>query len=43
MSGSRFGFMEDPREPLLETRRFLAGRHLFSGGCDLFDHCEIFS
>jgi hypothetical protein len=43
MSGSRFVFMEDPREPLLETRRFLAGRHLFSGGCDLFDRFKISS
>lgn len=40
INGLRFGSAEDPREPYLETRRLLARRHLFSGGCDFFDSCE---
>jgi hypothetical protein len=41
MNGSRFGSSEDPRESNLETRRILLGRHVLSGGCDLFNGCKI--
>src|SRR5260221_7616060 len=40
MNGWRLGSSEYPREPHFETHGLLAGRHLFRGGCNLYDCCK---
>ena len=43
MIGSRLGSsLERPREPCFETRRILAGRHVFFGGRNLFVGGQIY-